>query len=122
MEKDNIIDTKEEEKNTRQVVTNVNSPEILTNNIYTPAFLIEQIGKLVRVEFLIGTNNLVDRVGILEDVGASYILLRSLESNTLVYADIYSIKFVTISNAPPVAQMNMNRNYNNWYYGSNPVF
>lgn len=114
MEKNSVIDTKEE-KNTRQVVTNANSPEILTNNIYTPAFLREQIGKLVRVEFLIGTNNLVDRVGILEDVGASYILLRSLESNTLVYADIYSIKFVTISNAPPITQMNMNRNYDNWY-------
>ena len=80
------------------VVTNANSPEILTNNIYTPAFLRQQIGKLVRVEFLIGTNNLVDRIGILEDVGASYILLRALESNTTVYADIYSIKFVTISN------------------------
>lgn len=80
------------------VITNSNSPEILTNNIYTPAFLRQQIGKLVRVEFLIGTNNLVDRIGILQDVGASYILLRSLESNTTIYADIYSIKFVTISN------------------------
>ena len=80
------------------VTTNSNSPEILTNNIYTPAFLRQQIGKLVRVEFLIGTNNLVDRIGILQDVGASYILLRALESNTTTYADIYSIKFVTISN------------------------
>lgn len=58
------------------------SPEILTNIIYTPAFLREQIGKLMRVEFLIGTNNLTDRIGILEDVGASYILLRSLENET----------------------------------------
>ena len=81
----------------RNVDINTNSPEILTNNIYTPAFLREQIGKLVRVEFLIGTNNLTDRIGILEDVGASYILLRSLESNVLIYADIYSIKFITIS-------------------------
>lgn len=102
--------------NTRQVgnhvITNANSPEILTNNIYTPAFLRQQIGKLVRVEFLIGTNNLVDRIGILEDVGASYILLRSLESNTTIYADIYSIKFVTISNS--VANNNQYYNlYNN---------
>lgn len=74
-----------------------NSPEILTNNIYTPAFLREQIGRLMRVEFLIGTNNLVDRIGILEDVGASYILLRSFENDSLVYCDIYSIKFITIS-------------------------
>ena len=91
-----------------QVVTNSNSPEILTNNIYTPAFLRQQIGKLVRVEFLIGTNNLVDRIGILQDVGASYILLRALESNNTIYADIYSIKFVTIAN--PVA-------LNSQYYG-----
>lgn len=102
----------------QHVVTNANSPEILTNNIYTPAFLRQQIGKLVRVEFLIGTNNLVDRIGILEDVGASYILLRSLESNTTVYADIYSIKFVTISNAQPTQQQaNMNSNYYSPYYG-----
>lgn len=86
------------QRETRQKVEiNQNSPEVLTNNIYTPAFLREQIGKLVRVEFLIGTNNLTDRIGILEDVGASYILLRSLESGVLTYADIYSIKFVTIS-------------------------
>ena len=62
------------QRETRQgVEINQNSPEVLTNNIYTPAFLREQIGKLVRVEFLIGTNNLTDRIGILEDVGASYI-------------------------------------------------
>ena len=71
---------------------NSNSPEIMTNNIYTPAFLRENIGKLVRVEFLICTDNLVDRVGILEDVGASYILLRSIESSNLLYCDIYSIE------------------------------
>lgn len=107
-----------EKENRQHVVTNANSPEILTNNIYTPAFLRQQIGKLVRVEFLIGTNNLVDRIGILEDVGASYILLRSLESNTTVYADIYSIKFVTISNAQPAQQQtNMNNNYYSPYYG-----
>lgn len=89
------------QRETRQgVEINQNSPEILTNNIYTPAFLREQIGKLVRVEFLIGTNNLTDRIGILEDVGASYILLRSLEGGVLTYADIYSIKFVTISSYP----------------------
>jgi len=39
----------------RNVQINENSPEILTNSIYTPAFLREQIGKLMRVEFLIGT-------------------------------------------------------------------
>lgn len=86
--------------NKRNVTTNNESPEILTNNIYTPAFLREHLGKLVRVEFLIGTNNLTDRTGILEDVGISYILLRSIESGNLLYCDIYSIKFVSIAEYP----------------------
>ena len=54
----------------------------------------------MRVEFLIGTNNLTDRTGILEDVGVSYILLRSIESRNLLYCDIYSIKFVSIVEYP----------------------
>ena len=83
-----------ERENNRQVEINQNSPEILTNPIYTPGFLREQIGKLMRVEFLIGTNNLVDRIGILQDVGTSYILLRSFENDSLVYCDIYSIKLL----------------------------
>lgn len=78
-------------------------PEVLTNPIYTPAFLKEQIGKLMRIEFLIGTNNLVDRIGILDQVGASYIVLRSFENDSLVYCDIYSIKFITISTTGPLA-------------------
>lgn len=84
----------------RFVNPNSNSPEVLTNNIYTPAFLREHLGKLMRVEFLIGTDNLVDRVGILQDVGVSYILLRSIESGNLLYCDLYSIKFVAISDYP----------------------
>ena len=116
LEENNIDMNQTRQMTGAHVQTNANSPEILINNIYTPAFLRQQIGKLVRVEFLIGTNNLVDRIGILEDVGASYILLRSLESNTTVYADIYSIKFVTISgNPPPIIQQTPSYypNYNN---------
>ena len=108
-----------ETKENRDVNINQNSPEILTNNIYTPAFLRENIGKLMRVEFLIGTNNLVDRTGILIDVGASYILLRALESDVITYADIYSIKFITISNLPINMLLNFNNgnniNYSNTY-------
>ncbi len=99
------------EKQERNVTINQNSPEILTNSIYTPAFLREQIGKLMRVEFLIGTNNLVDRIGILDDVGASYILLRSLENDSLVYCDIYAIKFITISTTGIYGGMMNNRYY-----------
>ena len=90
--------TQDAKSETRQQLQNNSStPEILTNPIYTPAFLRTQIGKLMRIEFLIGTNNLVDRIGFLEDVGASYILLRSFEGDSMIYADIYAIKFITIS-------------------------
>ena len=93
------VEENQDKREDRNVQINQNSPEILTNNIYTPAFLREQMGKLMRVEFLIGTNNLTDRIGILEDVGASYILLRSVESDNLIYCDIYSIKFITIASS-----------------------
>lgn len=111
------------EREDRNVNINQNSPEILTNNIYTPAFLRENIGKLMRVEFLIGTNNLVDRTGILIDVGASYILLRALESDIITYADIYSIKFITISNLPYNMLFNLNTNNmnSNSYINSNNI-
>ena len=89
-------------------------PEVLTNAIYTPAFLRTQIGKLMRVEFLIGTNNLVDRIGILADVGASYILLRSFENDSLVYCDLYSIKFITISTSSSLVPNYNNTNMNNY--------
>ena len=104
------------ERETRQVEVNQNSPEILTNPIYTPAFLRQQIGKLMRVEFLIGTNNLVDRIGILQDVGASYILLRSFENDSLVYCDIYSIKFITISTTGVYGSMPNMNNPNRYSY------
>ena len=92
-----IKQTQETKAETRLNQINSSSPEILTNTIYTPAFLRQHIGKLMRIEFLIGTNNMTDRIGFLEDVGASYILLRSFEGDSLIYADIYAIKFITIS-------------------------
>lgn len=121
---------KDKSEDNRNVIINQDSPETLTNNIYTPAFLRENIGKLMRVEFLIGTNNLVDRTGILIDVGASYILLRALESDVITYADIYSIKFITISNLPynmlydfnnsNLNTMNSMNNFSNMNLSSNP--
>ena len=108
MEKSNESVNRRENRN---VNIDQNSPEILTNPIYTPAFLREQIGKLMRVEFLIGTNLLVDRIGILEDVGASHILLRSFENDSLVYCDIYAIKFITISTTSMYGTIN-----NRYYY------
>lgn len=84
-----------DEQTTTQII-----PESLKNPIYTPAFLKKHIGDLVKVEFLIGTNSLQDRIGILLEVGASFIVLSSIQDNNLLYCDIFSIKFVTISRQP----------------------
>ena len=114
--REEYVETKENRGENRNININQNSPEILTNPIYTPAFLREQIGKLMRVEFLIGTNTMTDRIGILEDVGASYILLRSFENDSLVYCDIYAIKFITISTTGFYGTMSANMMNNNRYY------
>lgn len=71
-------------------------PTTLQSTLFTPGFLRTQIGKRMRVEFLIGTGTLLDRTGTLLSVGASYILLRMVESDDIMMCDIYSIKFVTI--------------------------
>jgi hypothetical protein len=71
-------------------------PVTVSSTLYTPGFLRTQIGKRMRVEFLIGTSNLTDRSGTLVAVGASYIIIRLIDSDDLMLCDLYSIKFVTI--------------------------
>lgn len=69
-------------------------PETLQNTAYTQGYLKTQIGRKVKVEFLIGTNMLMDREGTLVDVGASFIIILETETDDLLLCDLYSIKFV----------------------------
>lgn len=69
--------------------------ETQPNDIAVPAFLQEHIGQLVRVEFLL-SNTTTDRVGILKQVGANFIVLESLDKGSKIMCDLYSIRFVTI--------------------------
>jgi hypothetical protein len=71
------------------------TPETLSNTDFLPAYLSKHIGKWIRAEFLIG-GFLEQRVGILYEVGASYIIIKSIEPDTLVACDLFSIRFVTI--------------------------
>lgn len=72
------------------------APLTVQSTEFVAGYLKSQIGKRVRVEFLIGTNGpLVDRIGTLVGVGASYILIRPIESDDILLCDLYSIKFVT---------------------------
>ena len=64
------------------------------NILYTQGYMRTHIGRYVKIEFLIGTNMLIDREGILKDVGISYVIIQEPETDDLVLCDIYSIKFV----------------------------
>lgn len=73
------------------------TPSTVQSPYYTAGFLRNFLGRNMRVEFLIGTSGaLVDRMGVLVEVGASYIVLRPLLTDDLLMCDLYSIKFVTI--------------------------
>lgn len=61
---------------------------------YLNGFMRTQIGRVVKVEFLIGSNSLVDRTGILLAVGANYILMNEIETDDIVACDFYNIKFI----------------------------
>lgn len=71
------------------------SPITTQGTMYTAGYLKTQIGKRVRVEFLIGTGTTTDRIGTLLGVGASYILIQPEETDDVMLCDMYSIKFVT---------------------------
>jgi len=79
------------------VVNGTQTPQTVQSPYYLAGFLKRNIGQRMRVEFLIGTSGpLIDRIGTLVDVGASYIVLEPVDSDDLVVADLYSIRFVTI--------------------------
>jgi len=61
---------------------------------YLNGFLRTQVGRAVKVDFLIGTNTMLDKSGILLGVGANYILLKESETDDIVACDFYNIKFV----------------------------
>ena len=55
----------------------------------------ENIGNYVIVEFLIGTNGLISRQGILYSVASQFLVLYDEFESRYVVCDIFSVKFVT---------------------------
>lgn len=77
------------------IAVNDRPAPVSTNDIqYMNGFLRTQIGRRTHVEFLVGTNTMVDRYGILLGVGANYILMNEFETNNILVCDFYNIKFV----------------------------
>ena len=56
--------------------------------------LSENVGEYVVVEFLIGTERIMRKQGILYFVGTSYVTLYDDIANNFIVCDIFSIKFV----------------------------
>ena len=72
-------------------------------NFNTPAmqgslqqFLADNLGEYVVVEFLIGTNAITRKQGVLYAVGRSVLTLYEETSQTFVVCDMFSVKFVTL--------------------------
>lgn len=71
-------------------------PPPSTEKGYIPYYLASNIGKNVRAEFIIGTNQYVDKTGVLSEVGINYFVLYDVNSRANIMCDLYSVKFVTI--------------------------
>ena len=71
-------------------------------NFNTPAmagsmqqFLADNLGQYVIIEFLVGTQAMTQKAGVLYAVGSSVVTLFEEVSQTFVTCDIFSVKFVT---------------------------
>ena len=67
----------------------------LSDVAYLPGLLNTMIGKLVRVESLIG-GCLESRVGILMNVGADYVVLKLYRGCSTMICEASSIKYITV--------------------------
>ena len=81
---------------TESTIPEPTTENVITDTGYLQGYLKTLIGRTMRVSFLIGTSLLVDRVGILKEVGISYIVLQQIDTNIRVVCDLYSIKFVDV--------------------------
>lgn len=56
--------------------------------------LSQNIGQYVVVEFLIGTEEIIRKQGMLYHVGRSYVTLYDESANNFIVCDVFSVKFV----------------------------
>ncbi len=66
------------------------------------------IGYYVVCDFLIGTQLLETRDGILNSVGVNFIVLYQPELDRYIVCDLYALKFITIYNSTEVPARNRN--------------
>lgn len=78
-------------------ITEYSQPFMVTADSiqYLNSFMRTQLGRHVRVEFLVGGQSMVERRGVLLAVGANFILLNESGTDDILACDFYNIKFVT---------------------------
>lgn len=83
-------------QNPLQPITPSTQPPPITGESlqYLNGFMRTQIGRIVQVQFLVGTNTIIDRMGVLLAVGANYILINELQTDDILACDFYNIKFI----------------------------
>jgi len=77
----------------------------------------DNLGAYVQIEFLLGTQGLTSRLGVLYAVGTGYVVLYDVGNSNYLVCDIFSIKFVTFFSPDgqsgyifPMENMNENQN------------
>ena len=89
-----------DQRPTAQQDDSINTPP--EQNFNTPAmagsmqqFLADNLGQYVIIEFLVGTQAMTQKAGVLYAVGSSVVTLFEEVSQTFVTCDIFAVKFVT---------------------------
>ena len=83
---------------TPEQIENPQSNEEVFNGSFA-SILMNNIGYYVVVDFLIGTNSIVTREGILYASGINFLTLYDPSEETYTVCDLYSVKFVTFYNS-----------------------
>lgn len=88
--------------NESQAILNYSEPFAVTSESiqFLNGFLRTQVGRTVEVDFLIGTDNIETKKGILLGLGANYIIMSEEGTNNLTVGDFYNIKFVKLFYTP----------------------
>ena len=68
----------------------------------------ENVGNYVICEFLVGTQNLERKEGILHSVGVSFLVLYGVYNQEYIVCDFYSLKFVTFLDPETLARRGIN--------------
>ena len=93
---EDVISEKPPKQPVITITDSQDGPPPVSDKDYIPGYLKTLIGRNIRAEFIIGTNQFVDKAGILREVGANYFVLEDYISHAMIMSDLYSVKFVTV--------------------------